>query len=442
MNYLSMIRGSIYGIIIGLLFFTSCSKNNVEIDEPEDINFDTTFAVKLSGNSYITEPKSGYSEIIHPSDGLTNWTNKETIISTYVKVLTAGKIDISLKGKLLDQGSGSEISVSINGITKSINLTSNEFENYSFGVFDVPAGYLKIDLQGVSKTHQSFGQVSDILISVLDNSDGVIYCSDPRFYQKSLNGPFNYFQFQNPVAGGADYYYYELNIPTDSDSITPFSVTTDFGEGFFSFKPQSGSKAKLVFYITTASPAMDPYLFKVLLNRKGENVTISGLNGTGPDVSGTLEYAWSPTNTYKILLHAKPDNLGNTDYTAWYYPPEENKWKLLASFKREWTERNLSSLMGSLINDNISFGYLGRRVNFSNIWVYNTADQWKKVEEATYHIDDLVLNKQRLDAYHGNTQNGIFLMNGGFFNESSLTDTLINISNSNSHPVIDFSTLP
>ncbi|ULT27754.1 DUF3472 domain-containing protein [Sphingobacterium sp. E70] len=91
-----------------------------------------------------------------------------------------------------------------------------------------------------------------------------------------------------------------------------------------------------------------------------------------------------------------PDGKGNTDYTAWFFVPEENAWNVIASFKRPQTNTYLKRFHSFLENFSPNQGYLGRQVEFKNQWVYD--GQWRPVQSASFSVDNTYRAHQRIDA--------------------------------------------
>lgn len=443
MKHKIVVKGCFLGFIVGLIFTVGCKKNSTQPDEPEPIVFDTTYTVNIYGNTFVTVSNSEGDEVIDRVKGISNWLNNEVVISTYFKVQSAGKIGVNLNGKLVNSGDKSKISISVNGVSNSVELTGIENEEYSVGVFDVPEGYVKVDFQGVSKSGETYGEISELMISVLGDADGLIYCNDSTFPEKVLVGPTLDISTIYSLVGPASYYYFEVKAPSDNGPVSPFSFNAEFESGAFRFKPQSNNMLEMEFYIQSPSPAMDPFLIPTLLNRKGENVIVTGLDpGTGPDVTAILKRNWNPNNTYKFLLHANPDGNSNTDFTIWYLDSETQTWNLFVSLSRGWTNERFNLINWILKDDQNSNGFTERHVTLSNIWAFDRTNQWKKIEKLKIKTDQMVKRNQRVDLYYEAIENGISMKTSGFFPESKMNDEEIEIINSKSSPEIDFSDLP
>ena len=80
-------------------------------------------------------------------------------------------------------------------------------------------------------------------------------------------------------------------------------------------------------------------------------------------------------------------------------------------------------------------GYLTRKVDFNNQWVYD--GEWRKVESAKLTVDATYHANQRVDATGGVTNTGYFLKMGGFFSNVEKPGTIFDFVNSNAAPQID-----
>ena len=141
------------------------------------------------------------------------------------------------------------------------------------------------------------------------------------------------------------------------------------------------------------------------------------------------------------MVKAKPSINQSTDYTAYFYNPEVNKWELIASLRRPKTTTYLTGLHSFLENFIPSTGVISREVNFNNQWVYTTDKVWKKINEAKLTVDATARREERKDFLGGVNDNGFFLKNCGFFNADIKPNTSFFRTATTYPPAIDFSAL-
>jgi hypothetical protein len=397
----------------------------------------TDIAVPLGGNAYITQPGSGATEVIN-NNGLANWTVAGTVVSVYVRLGQTGQLNVGLKAKVAPSGTSSTVRVTVNGTPFTVNLSGSNSKTYFAGTVNINAvGYVKIDLQGLTKTGGYFADVSDIMIGGSATTTNVIFANDAANYYWSRRGPSCHLGYTTPAAD-KEYFYSELTVPAGEDKIGSYFMANGFGEGYFGIQVNSATERRVLFSVW--DPAAGQGL--TTLVRKGPDVVAGRFGGEGTGGQSYLVFNWQAGTTYKFLTKGSPDGAGNTIYTSWFFAPEVNNWKLLAVWARPNTTTYLKNFHGFLENFNPEQGYLGRKAHWTNQWVRLTDGTWKEVTEFKFTVDATGTNKQRMD-FAGGVENGkFFLKNGGFFADYVAANTLFTKPATGSAPVIDFANLP
>ena len=77
----------------------------------------STFSVPVAGNSFLTVKPSGANEVI-TSTKLGNWTNANSVISTYFRVSNAGTLSIGLKASV--PSGTSVVKVTVGNVSKTL----------------------------------------------------------------------------------------------------------------------------------------------------------------------------------------------------------------------------------------------------------------------------------------------------------------------------------
>ena len=107
--------------------------------------------VALAGNAFVTSAAPGAAEIIN-ENGLANWNSASTVTSAWFRVAAAGPVAVALDAKL-PAGGNSTVRVTVNGTPFSVKLAGAAGKTYAVGTVNVAApGYVKVDLQGISKS--------------------------------------------------------------------------------------------------------------------------------------------------------------------------------------------------------------------------------------------------------------------------------------------------
>lgn len=363
--------------------------------------------VNLGGNAFITSASSSASEIINDG-GLANWTNASTVTSVYFRLAQTGQLKLGLVARLAGS-TASTVKVTINGTAFNVNLSGSSSKTYDVGTVNIAAaGYVKVDIQGVSKNGSYFGDVSAVKIAGTAATTGMNYANDAANYYWSRRGPSVNIGYVTPA--NTEYFYNELTVPAGEDKIGSYFMANGFGEGYFGMQVKSTTERWMLFSVWDADNGA-----KTTLVRKGPNVVDNSFGGEGTGGQAYLVYNWLAGNTYKFITKATPDGAGSTIYSAWFYAPETAVWRFMASWKRPNTSTYLTGSHSFLENFIDTKGYLGRKVLLGNQWARNTAGIWSEVTQMAFNGDATAANKQRMD-FAGGLENGKFYMrNGGFF---------------------------
>ncbi len=393
------------------------------------------YDVPLIGNAFEVGHKNGPSTINKQNATITATNKNKT--NVYFKVLDKGDITIKIVGKGSDKGS---FKATFLGKDKKLNFDTKE-QTFDLGKYTVKqAGYLHVELTGVK---------GDIAISTLQISgsavaNGIVYSNDPQYFYWARRGPSCHLAYEMPTKENVTYFYNEVLVPKGEDVRGSYYMANGFGEGYFGIQVNSETERRILFSVWSPFHTDDPNSIpedqKITLLKKGNDVKTGEFGNEGSGGQSYLRYNWKADTTYKFLLKGQPDGKGNTDYTAWFLAPESTKWNLVASFKRPKTATYLKRFHSFLENFDPNQGYLTRKVNFNNQWVYD--GQWKKVNAAKLTVDATYRANQRVDATGGTTSTGYFLKMGGFFNEIEQPNTSFQFNNTQNAPQIDFEQLP
>ncbi|MCL1670633.1 nematoblast specific protein [Elizabethkingia ursingii] len=443
-----LLTGTFLGI--ALFAFQSCRENNITAEESVSPQAKasavtgSTFSVPVAGNSFLTVKPSGANEVI-TSTKLGNWTNSNTVISTYFRVSNPGTLSIGLKASV--PSGTSVVKVTVGNVSKNVTLTGSANTSYTAGDFNISSpGYVKVDLQGVSKTGGYFADVTDITFGGTAASGTNIFSNDTSYYYWARRGPSCHLGYTIPTSSNVSYYYNEVTVPVGEDKIGSYFMANGFGEGYFGIQVNSATERRVLFSVWSPFPTDDPNNIppdhKIILNKAGSGVTIGEFGNEGSGGQSYYKYNWTAGQTYKFLLKGEPDGTGKTDYTAWFLSPDTTTWKLIASWKRPQTSTYLKGFYSFVENFNPENGYMGRKAEFKNQWVRTSAGNWQAVSAAKFTVDATYNAQQRIDAMGGTNGNSFFLQNGGFFSTIVAPGTQFSVTAPTQAPDIDFSTLP
>jgi hypothetical protein len=391
----------------------------------------TAQSVALAGNAFITSAPAGASEIIN-DNGLANWSNANTVTSAYFRMASAGSVTLGLDARLAGS-KNSTIRVTVNGTPFTVKLAGSSSKTYAVGTVNVAApGYVKVDLQGVSKDGGYFGDVSALKVTT---SSALNYANDAANYYWSRRGPSVHMGYTTPA--NTEYFYNEMTIPVGQDPIGSYFMANGFGQGYFGIQVKSTTERWILFSVWDADNGA-----KTTLVSKGAGVVDNTFGGEGTGGQAYLVYNWVAGNTYRFITRARPDGAGGTNYSAWFYAPEQGSWRYIATWKRPATTTYLTSSHSFLENFIDTNGYTGRRVQYGNQWARNVNGTWSEVTAGRFTGDATATNAQRMD-YAGGLENGRFyLRNGGFFATYVPVNQNFTRPATGQQPAVDVNSLP
>lgn len=395
----------------------------------------SSLEIGMSGNSYVTRQHDG-ARIT--DKGLTRWTDPKSVVSVYFYLHEPTTADLSLLAK-----GHSEIKVSYGKKHFKVRLDSDDFTQVPVGRISVDKpGYVRIDLQGLSKEGESFGKVKQLVAAnVTGKSNYVTNFAD----YWGRRGPSVHLAYKMP-AGDTEWFYNEVTVPKEGETMHSYYMAAGFGEGYFGMQYNSPTERRVLFSVwspfDTQDPKSIPDSHKIKLLRKGSDVQIGEFGNEGSGGQSFLRYPWKAGRTYKFLMHVRPDGQGNTVYTAYFYAPEDKAWRLIASFQRPLTNTWYTHAHSFLENFNPEQGYLSRKVMYGNQWTRSKEGKWTRITEATFTHDATASAGVRLDYQGGETKdNRFYLKMGGFFNANTAMGTKLQCEPKGEAPEIDWEAL-
>ena len=391
--------------------------------------------VGISGNGYITRQPDG-AQITE--NGLDRWTNSNTKVSVYFYLKQATQADLSLYAK-----GHSEIKVNYGKQSFRVKLESDEYQKVPVGSIEVrQPGYVRIDLEGLSKNGEEFGEVKQLLIDHVTGESH--YVKDFSDYW-GRRGPSVHLAYALPE-GDTEWFYNEVTIPKEGETLHSYYMAAGFGEGYFGMQYNSLDERRILFSVWSPFDTQDPRNIpddqKIKMLRRGQDVHIGEFGNEGSGGQSYLKYPWKAGQTYQFLMQVRPDEKGNTIYTAYFHAPEEKTWRLIASFLRPHTSTWYKHPHSFLENFNPEQGYLSRQVMFGNQWSCSKEGKWTRLTKATFTHDATASAQVRLDYQGGETNdNRFYLKMGGFFNESVPMGTQFHCQPTGQAPDIDWKAL-
>jgi hypothetical protein len=399
-------------------------------------------SVPTAGNSWVINDEALNRKTITNS-GITNWTDVSTRIRTYFWVEETGKINLSLRAKV--SGGTSNIMITLGGERKSFFVSNTSFDTLNTGTFDIDkTGYQWVELQGVSKSGESFAEVTSLIISGVATEGKVYFVKDDFYFGR--RGPSVHLRYDIPLeVTDIEWFYNEITIPAGNDILGSYFMANGFADGYFGIQVNSPSERRILFSVwspyKTDNPGEIPDEYKIILLKKGPEVITKEFGNEGSGGQSYRVFPWKAGTTYRFLLNGHPSVNNSTDYAAYFYAPETGRWELIAGFRRPKTNSHLKSLYSFLENFMPETGPLTRKGYYSNQWVRDAKGNWFELSGVKFTADATARKESRLD-YSGGVENGsFFLRNCGFFSDKTNMDQSFSRPKTGKQPEISFSEL-
>ena len=368
----------------------------------------------IPGNTGYAIPEEKDEEYIFTPKGLENWTDTKQKIQYYFYLRNSGTLELAFK--LKSATAGNKINVSLAGKDFSISIPkSNNFQLIKSGRINIlNPGFYSLTLQAVRKMGNTIADIQSIALSGT-STNNMHFNSNPRRNAASVH-----LRFPLPDSSKAIQFYNEITVPEGADPIHTYYMACGFKRGYFGMQVNSPTERRIIFSVWDAgSEAIDRNKVsienKVQLLAKGDEVFADGFGNEGTGGHSHWIYNWKTGSTYRFLVTALPDSASQTTiYTGYFFIPENQQWKLIASFKAPKDGHYLNNLYSFSENFSGINGQLFRKAVFSNQWIQNSNAKWKELLTSTFTYDATGKAGDRID-YGAGVENGSFyLWNGGF----------------------------
>ena len=391
-----------------------------------------SLTIPLGGNSWVTtHSKQGDEEVT--DNGWSDWTETDTVFSTFVYLNRSGTLRIA--AEMLGAGR-SALRWSVSGVWKTIVIAGPK-KKYDIGEFAIgKPGYVRIDVSGISRSGGVFATIKDLIISgsAVDTKAAFVKNNEGNFFLWGRRGPSVHLRYDtSKVTSNIEWFYSEITVPKGNDVIGSYFQADGFNNGYFGMQVNSSTERRVLFSVwspfQTDDPRNIPENKKIKLLRKGTDVATAEFGNEGSGGQSYLRYNWKPGTAYGFLLRAQPVKNNFTNYSAWFYAPDEKRWIFIASFSRPETSSYLEDLYSFLENFEPDQGYITRSAWYHDQWVRTTAQKWVPITQASFTYDDTASKGYRLDYSGGTGSGGFYLRNCGFFNGGTKLDSVF------THPV-------
>lgn len=368
-----------------------------------------------------------------------NWKQAVKQIHFFVKIRKPGELRIQLQ---FANKWALPVRVSVGAtMLKALLPATTKFSTIKLGkVLIADTGFVQITLSVPKNTTKMQASIAGILLGGTA-VEHMHYNHKPRRNAASVH-------LKYPVADSVKTvsFYNEITVPAGYDPIHTYYMACGFARGYFGIQVNSEKERRVIFSVWDAgNEALDRNKVgaenRVVLLAKGDGVIANDFGNEGTGGHSHFVYPWKTQTTYKFLVTALTDSASQTTiYSGYFYLPEQEKWKLIASFsapKDGKYLRNLYSFSENFVGIN---GQLERKALFGNQWIQNGANgQWQELTEARFSYDVTGKMGDRIDYGAGVAPTGAFeLWHGGFKNATANYGQSFVRPAQQNKPVIDF----
>jgi len=368
-----------------------------------------------------------------------NWKQAAKQIHFFVKIRKPGQLNVQLQ---FTNKWAQPIRVSVGAtVLKALLPATSKFTTIKLGkVLISDTGFVQITLSVPKNTAKMRTSIAGILLSGMA-VENMHYNHKPRRNAASVH-------LKYPVADSIKTisFYNEITVPAGFDPIHTYYMACGFARGYFGMQVNSEKERRIIFSVWDAgNEAVDRNKVgtenRVVLLAKGDSVIANDFGNEGTGGHSHFIYPWKTQTTYKFLVTALTDSASQTTiYSGYFYLPEQEKWKLIASFLAPKDGKNLRNLYSFSENFVGINGQLERKVLFGNQWIQNGANgQWQELTEARFSYDVTGKMGDRIDYGASVTPAGAFeLWHGGFKNATANYGQSFTRAVQQNKPVIDF----
>jgi hypothetical protein len=323
--------------------------------------------VILPGNTGYASPAE--TKEMFQAGGVQNWTDAKQQLSYYFYARKAGDLSIGLN--LKNGVTGGSLQVAVAGQKFLVRVpASKTFKSVGAGTVHLAdSGFYTITISALKKSGP--GDRRYPIPFSLRSAGG-----QPAF-QCEVQEKCRVGSPEVPARGfcKSNSFYNEITVPAGFDPVHTYYMACGFARGYFGIQVNSNTERRVIFSVWDAgkeaadrSKVADSN--KVQLLAKGADVFADGFGNEGTGGHSHWVYPWKTGQTYRFLVTALADSASQTTiYTGFFFVPEVQRWKLIASFRAPFDGKNLRSLYSFNENFDGSNGQLQRKALFSNQWV-------------------------------------------------------------------------
>ncbi len=350
----------------------------------------------------------------NPKHNILNWFNPKQTIHFFFYVKDTGTVKLALE--LGSRNANGTIRWTCNGQQKLISVPKGDEYNPK----RVDAGKLFFSEPGfyeliISCVKMAGTQPPNLGNVVLTGNNATTIHANQKPRKNAASVHLSYPLKDSTEAIG---FYNELTIPKGFDHLYTYYMACGFKRGYFGMQVNSPTERRIIFSVWDSGTVPDDRTKVksedlVQPTGKGEGVVAEGFGNEGTGGHSHWVYNWKTDSTYRFYVTALPDS-NETFYTGYFFVPELQQWKLIASFRTPKDGKYLNGLYSFVENFDGKNGQLQRKALIGNQWIQTEDRKWQELTKATFTYDATGKAGDRIDYEAGIDNDHFYLGNGGF----------------------------
>ncbi|HUR44498.1 MAG TPA: DUF3472 domain-containing protein [Candidatus Saccharimonadales bacterium] len=192
-----------------------------------------------------------------------------------------------------------------------------------------------------------------------------------------------------PAAKGTAFYN---EVRVEQSAPGSYFMVCGWRGGYFGMQELGNGKKVILFSVWDAHQGNDPKTVpedqRVRMLHKDDKVRTGRFGGEGTGGQSFFDYDWRTNEVYRFLVTART-NSQRTEFSGYFYVPEEKAWKHLVTFSTVTNDKLLGgyySFVEDFKRDKVS-ATRNRRAQFGNGWIRGVEGDWVPLGKARFTAD-------------------------------------------------------
>jgi len=172
-----------------------------------------------------------------------------------------------------------------------------------------------------------------------------------------------------------------------------YFMVCGWDKGYFGMQEQGNGKKLLIFSVWDSNQNDKngvPEDKRTKLLYKDDKVRIGRFGGEGTGGQSFFDYDWKLNTAYRFMVASQP-NGERTEYTGYFFVPEDKQWKKLITFSTITGNagkpmRGFYSFVEDFKRDKVSATKV-RKARFGHGWVCQADGTWRQIDQARFTGD-------------------------------------------------------